>query len=125
MNASSLLRMVERDGVRLALESDSKIKAYGPPQAIRKWAPAIQGQKVALISELGSKSKTAKTAKKIGWEGLADLPQQESVPAPPLGATVDRCACGSVGIIGVGWFLRSPAEGKWFCSPCYLRREGR
>jgi hypothetical protein len=37
---------------------------------------------------------------------------------------VHRCACGAVGIIATGWFLRSPEKARWYCGECY-RTEGR
>jgi hypothetical protein len=125
LRASSLLRLAERDGVKLAIENHDKIKAYGPPDAIRKWAPAIRGQREAIVSELGQKSKTAKTAKKSGWESLAVLPVGAFVEASPESTPeVHRCACGAVGIIATGWFLRSPEKARWYCGECY-RTEGK
>jgi hypothetical protein len=37
---------------------------------------------------------------------------------------VHRCACGAVGIIATGWFLRSPEKARWYCGECY-RTKGR
>jgi len=38
-----------------------------------------------------------------------------------------RCACGSIGSIGVGWFLRQPDRASWYCGPCFelLPTDGR
>lgn len=38
--------------------------------------------------------------------------------APPAGPEAHRCACGSIGSIGVGWFLREPGRARWFCAAC-------
>jgi hypothetical protein len=35
------------------------------------------------------------------------------------GPEVHRCGCGSVGFIGVGWFLKEPSRARWYCSACY------
>lgn len=126
MRASSLLRLVELDGVQLAIESHDKIKAYGPPAAISKWAPTIRGQREAIVAELGLKSKTAKTAKKLGWESLAVLPVAAPVEANSEATPeAHRCACGAVGMIATGWFLRSPERAQWFCAECFKLREAR
>lgn len=37
-----------------------------------------------------------------------------------------RCACGRVGIVADGWFLRDQSRAKWACSECFRRdREAR
>lgn len=46
---------------------------------------------------------------------------------PNSAALAHRCACGAVGIHGVGWFLRQPDRATWYCSQCFttLRAAGR
>jgi len=41
--------------------------------------------------------------------------------------TIHRCACGSAGVHGVGWFVRQPDRATWFCSECFaaLRAAGQ
>lgn len=37
-----------------------------------------------------------------------------------------RCACGGVGIVATGWFLRDQSRARWTCSECFrLDREAR
>jgi hypothetical protein len=47
--------------------------------------------------------------------------------APREEPDIHRCACGSIGMIGTGWFLRGPSRERWYCSSCFerLRAEGR
>lgn len=52
--------------------------------------------------------------------GVAPLPAKsmEAGAASP-NQFPHRCACGEVGVIGVGWFLRRPECARWFCGECY------
>ncbi len=47
--------------------------------------------------------------------------------APTEWPKTHRCACGSIGSIGHGWFVRQPEKATWYCGPCFkrLRAEGR
>ncbi len=37
-----------------------------------------------------------------------------------------QCACGAVGIVASGWFLRDQSRARWTCSECFRRdREAR
>jgi hypothetical protein len=40
------------------------------------------------------------------------------------GAVIHHCACGEIGIYGVGWFLREPSRARWYCAAC-APTEGR
>lgn len=39
--------------------------------------------------------------------------------APASDPETHRCACGEVGVIGVGWFLRDQSRARWLCAKCY------
>jgi hypothetical protein len=92
------------------------------------------GRWLAVAREAEKKSKTPggdtdRTDKTIPHPVLSVLSvggmgvSENFSPKPaPVGLPVHRCDCGAIGIIGEGWFTRSPEKARWFCSPCYRRR---
>jgi hypothetical protein len=64
--------------------------------------PGDYPERVLSVSSVGSGSKSDFSAG----------------PATPL------CACGALGTIGVGWFVRSPERARWFCGECYRADQG-
>jgi hypothetical protein len=97
MTACDIIAAARREGLRLSLTPSHTILAGGPREVVARWEPELRQHKPALI------------------EALA----QGTVSTD--GPEVHRCACGAVGVIGAGWFLREPTRARWYCGPCFRR----
>jgi hypothetical protein len=52
MSASHLIKKAAAEGVGVKLESNNKLKAYGPAEARAKWLPIFREHKSELLAEL-------------------------------------------------------------------------
>ena len=52
MNAVTLIRAAEIDGLRLALTDIGTVKCIGPKQMTERWAPQLRQHKAAIVAAL-------------------------------------------------------------------------
>lgn len=75
----------------------------------------IRGRRAAKVAN------PAKAAPNFSnFSNFSRGPEPKSVLAGPVsGPEAHLCACGAVGLIATGWFLREPERARWFCSSCF------
>lgn len=71
------------------------------------------GTKKRPVDDAGTNG-TSGTLGTNGTSGTKSLPVDKT-------ETDHRCACGGVGVVASGWFLRDQTRARWTCSECFRR----
>ena len=52
MTTANVLKMAERDGVRVRLGASGNLKASGPREALARWLPELKAMKAAIFATI-------------------------------------------------------------------------
>jgi hypothetical protein len=127
MTAATLLQKAARDGVRVYLENEGKVKACGPRDALARWTPSLREHKRELVEELSKPLRPLTPPKNTvgdvtsGQSACASAPPTSSNPRPRLGGPTDRfCVeCGELATIA---YPTPRGCETWICIPCLPHR---
>jgi hypothetical protein len=77
----------------------------------------LDGGNVLLVGADHLPAKAIARLREIKPQIVAELRNEVSAPE------THRCQCGDIGVIGEGWFTRSPEKARWYCGPCHRGRD--